>query len=69
MRKDEATQIQLVQDNLINHHPEIPATVIADIITRARAALITARIRHFVPLLVERRARIELSTYRTAVAH
>ncbi|MVU78386.1 hypothetical protein GPX89_14170 [Nocardia sp. ET3-3] len=69
MRTDEATQIQLVQDNLISHHPEVPASVIAEMVAHAREALTDARIRHFVPLLIERRARIELSMYRTAAAH
>ncbi|UFS98554.1 three-helix bundle dimerization domain-containing protein [Nocardia huaxiensis] len=61
MRHDEATQIQFVQQRLTERHPELSAGTIAAIVARARDAFTDAKVRHFVPLLVERRAEIELS--------
>ncbi|MEU6586134.1 three-helix bundle dimerization domain-containing protein [Nocardia sp. NPDC046763] len=61
MRNDEATQIRFVRDRLTEHYPQVSPGIIAEIIARAQAALTDARVRTFVPLLVERRARIELS--------
>ncbi|WP_433567482.1 three-helix bundle dimerization domain-containing protein [Nocardia sp. CA-151230] len=61
MRNDEATQIRFVRDRLTERYPQVSPGIIAEIIGRAQAALSDARVRTFVPLLVERRARIELS--------
>ncbi|MFJ4654477.1 three-helix bundle dimerization domain-containing protein [Nocardia sp. NPDC088792] len=62
---DEATQIQSVLEKLTRHHPEISPSAIAAIVDRSRDALAGARVRNFVPLLVERRANIELAASRT----
>ncbi|WP_405182564.1 hypothetical protein OG225_16895 [Nocardia sp. NBC_01377] len=61
MRNDEATQIQFIQERLTQRHPELPPGTIAAIVVRARDVFAEAKVRKFIPLLVERRAKIELS--------
>ncbi|GAM46833.1 three-helix bundle dimerization domain-containing protein [Nocardia seriolae] len=61
VRNDEATQILFIQERLTRRHPEVPETIIAGIVARARDAFTDAKVRNFVPRLVERRAIIELA--------
>ncbi|MFI5783105.1 three-helix bundle dimerization domain-containing protein [Nocardia sp. NPDC051570] len=61
MLNDEDTQVRSVLEKITTHHPEMPPGTIAAIVARARDSLAGARVRNFVPLLIERRVNIELA--------
>ncbi|MTE15642.1 three-helix bundle dimerization domain-containing protein [Nocardia aurantiaca] len=61
MRDDEDTQIQFALERLIRRHPEVPPSRVAGVVAQAREVFVDAKVRNFVPLLIERRAALELA--------
>lgn len=53
-----------VEERLVSTYIDLPPGRVADAVQHARAAFDGSSIRDFVPLLVERRARAELSATR-----
>ncbi|WP_433566896.1 three-helix bundle dimerization domain-containing protein [Nocardia sp. CA-151230] len=62
MIDDEDTQIRFVLERLTRRHPDLAHDDVAAIVGRAHAHFTDSRVRKFVPLLVERRVRIELAS-------
>jgi hypothetical protein len=65
-QKDEATHIAEIVARLAVKHPDASTTDIARIVLNLFAGYDNAKIRDFVPLLVEREAREALTQHRTA---
>jgi hypothetical protein len=59
--QEERAQIDAVQHRLARKYAELPHDHIAAVVQRAYARFNQSRLRDFVPLLVERRARDELA--------
>jgi hypothetical protein len=55
------SQVDIVQGRLVSEFGDrVPATVIASSVDRAHARLADARVRHFLPMLVEREVRRDI---------
>jgi hypothetical protein len=61
VKTDEATQIRYVTERLITRHPDVDDRVIIEIVARVHQHFTGARVRDFVPLLVEKRANQKLA--------
>ncbi|MGY4708040.1 three-helix bundle dimerization domain-containing protein [Mycolicibacterium sp. CBM1] len=58
----EAVMIGQVVDRLVAVHPELPPDDVAGVVHSAYQRFQASKVREFVPLLVERRARAELTS-------
>lgn len=61
MIDDEATRIREVVERLTRRHPDVPAETVERVVHRSHARFADTPVRDFIPLLVERNARNELS--------
>ncbi|MFC9994055.1 three-helix bundle dimerization domain-containing protein [Nocardia sp. NPDC127526] len=64
MRNDEDTQIRFVIERLTTRHPDVAPGIITALVGHVRESFAGARVRTFVPLLVERRAAEQLAAVR-----
>lgn len=65
MLNDEDTQVRFVLEKLTRRHPEVAPQVLAEMVEQTRSTFADATVRSFVPLLIERRMTIELSSHAT----
>jgi hypothetical protein len=58
--RDEETHVGHVADRLAHQYPSLPASTVSEVVQELHHRFDGARVREFVPLLVERRARTAL---------
>lgn len=62
-KRSEDALIDDVERRLVDEYAQLPAAEISGVIRKSRDDFTHSRVRDFVPLLVERRARRELTRY------